>query len=118
MKMKSEIIIDVDQDALWQVFDDSDRLEEWQPQLSLTEQRKPNFIAGICATRWSKAIVVYHLEPLDENSTKCIVHGNHQFKGLKKLASIFVRQAILNQTEESLQRLKLLAETADSGHRE
>jgi hypothetical protein len=115
MKVKSEIDIDVDQEALWRVFEDSEKLEEWQPALEITEQRKPNFMAGICTTRWSKAVVVYHTEPQGENSTKCVVHGNHQFGGLKKLASVFLRQTILNLTEADLQRLKLLAETADNG---
>lgn len=117
MKVKSEINIGLDQEALWRVFDDSAKLEEWQPQLTVTEQRKPNFIAGICTTRWSQAVVVYHLEPQGENGTKCTVHGNHQFKGLKKLASLFVRQTILNQTEADLQRLKLIAETGNNGNR-
>lgn len=117
MKVKSEINIDLGQDALWQMFESSDKLEEWQPQMTVTERCKPNFIAGICTTRWSKAVVVYHLEAQGEVSTKCIVHGNHQFKGLKKLASLFARQAILNQTEADLQRLKLLAETANKGNR-
>jgi len=117
MKVKSDIVIDVDQDTLWRVFENADKLEEWQPQLTISEQRKPKFIAGICTTRWSKAVVVYHMEKHANNRTRCIVHGNHQFEGLKKLASVFVRQAILNQTDEDLQRLKLLAETKDNGPR-
>lgn len=118
MKVKSEIDIDLGQEALWQVLDDSDKLAKWQPQLAVTEQRKPNFIAGICTTRWSEAVVVYHLEPQGKDRTKCIVHGNHQFKGLKKLASVFVRQTILNQTEADLERLKLIAETGNNGNRQ
>ena len=118
MKVKSEIVIDVARETLWRVFDDPDKLKEWQPQLAITEQSKPNFIAGIVTTRWSKAVVVYHLETHANNRTRCIVHGNHQFKGLKKLASMFVRQTILDGTENDLQRLKQLAEAKDNGHRE
>lgn len=112
MKVKTEIIIDADREYVWRVIARADNLSRWQPTLVLTEKREPNFMAGIYESPWSRAIVVYHFERHDENSTQLVVYANHHFKGLKRLLYIFVRQAILNRTEEDLQRCKLLIETA------
>ena len=115
MKVKAEITIDADRESVWRAFDDPDTLSKWHSALTVTERGKPGFIAGVDETSLSKAIVVYHFEVLDENSTRIIVYANHQFTGLRKLTSVFLRRTILNRADEDLQRCKLLIETGAAG---
>ncbi|MDH3554163.1 MAG: SRPBCC family protein [Gammaproteobacteria bacterium] len=113
--MKAEIIIDADRESVWRAFENPDTLSQWQPALTVTEWGKPGFIAGVHESARSKAIVVYHFEVLDENSTQVVVYAKHEFTGLRKLSSIFLRQAILHRTNEDLQCCKLLIETEAAG---
>lgn len=78
---------------------------------SMTEKRKPDFMAGIYESRWSKAVIVNHFQKLDDNKTLWVVYANHRFKGMKKLMSLFIRKSIRRRTEEDLQRFKLLVES-------
>jgi len=78
---------------------------------AMTEKRKPDFMAGIYESPSSKAVIVNHFEKLDDSRTRWIMYANHQFKGIMKLISIFVRKAICQRTEEDMQRFKLLVES-------
>ena len=111
MKVKTDIVIDAGPEAVWSVFDDAEHMSRWQPTFTITEKRKPSFVAGIYESPWSKAIVVYHFEAIEENRTRWSVFANHQFSGIRKLTAAFNRNAILSHTEEDMQRLKLLVET-------
>lgn len=115
MKVKAEITIDADRESVWRAFDDADTLSKWQPALTVTERGKPGFIAGVYESSGSKAVVVYHFEVPDENSTRIILYANHQFSGLRKLASVFLRRTMLSRAEQDLQQCKLLIETGAAG---
>lgn len=78
---------------------------------TMTEKRKPDFMAGIYDSNFGKAIIVNHFAALDENKTQWVVYANHQFKGMMKLMSIFMRKSICRRTEEDMQRFKLLVES-------
>lgn len=110
MKVKAEIIIDADRDAVWRQLDNADAMPKWRPT-TITERRKPDFLAGIYESNASKAIVVNHFEKMDAKQTRWVVYANHQFKGLMKIKSIFSHNTILKQTEQDMQRFKLLVES-------
>jgi len=78
---------------------------------TMTEKRKPDFMAGIYDSNLGKAIIVNHFATLDENKTQWVVYANRQFKGMMKLMSIFMRKSICRRTEEDMQRFKLLVES-------
>ena len=111
MKVKTDIVIDAAPEDVWHVFDDAEQTSGWQPTLTITEKRRPSFVAGIYESPWSKAIVVYHFEAIEDNRTRWSVFANHQFSGVRKLTAVFNRNAILKQTEDDMQRLKLLVES-------
>lgn len=108
--MKLEIIIDADRDTVWREFENGSEKSKWQPTL-VTERREPDFIAGISESEWSKAIVVNHFDKIDADRTRWVFYANHQFKGLRKLAAIFVRNSIGKRTEDNMQRFKLSVES-------
>ena len=111
MKVKTDVVIDAGPEEVWRIFDDADHMARWQPTLTITEKRKPSFVAGVYESPWSKAVVVYHFEALDENRTRWSLFANHQFSGIGKLTALFNRNSILKRTEDDMQQLKLLVET-------
>ena len=111
MKVKTDIIIDADPESVWRVFDDDKHMSTWQPTFTVTDKRKPSFVAGFYDSPWSKAVVVYHFEALGEQQTRWSVFANHQFSGAQKILSLFARNKILRRTENDMQQLKLLIET-------
>jgi uncharacterized protein YndB with AHSA1/START domain len=78
---------------------------------TMTEKRKPAFMAGIYESAWSKAVVVNHFQQIGDNRTLWIVYSNHNFKGLMKFIWIFFRKAIRERTETSMEHFKLLVES-------
>lgn len=91
------------------VYDENGR--ELVMRETMTEKRKPDFMAGNYETDWGKAIIVNHFEALGDNSTQWIVYANHQFKGMMKLMAIFIKKSICTRTEDDMQRFKLLVES-------
>ena len=79
---------------------------------TMTEKRKPDFMAGSYDSTWSKAVIVNHFEAVGDDQTRWIIYANHQFKGLYKIVGLFLRKAISGRTDEWMQRFKLLVESS------
>lgn len=110
MKVKVEIIIDADRDTVWGQLDRAGDQQLWQPT-TVTEKRKPDFLAGVYEGDAVKAIVVNHFEVIDGGRTRWLVYANHQFSGMMKLRSLFSPGAVRKRTEDDMQRFKLLVES-------
>lgn len=78
---------------------------------TITEIRRPDFIASIYEAKWSKSIVVNHFETLGNNQTLWVNHARHEFRGLMKLMAPFIRKSICKRSENDMQRFKLLVES-------
>jgi len=78
---------------------------------TITEKRKPDFMAGIYESAVGNALIVNHFEAIGENTTRWAVYANHRFKGIMKLLALFAGKSVRNRTEADLQRFKLLVET-------
>ena len=113
MKIQTEIIIDADRETVWRVFEDPEKLANWQSAstLQVTEKRKPDFVAGTYQSDNGTAIVVNHFEELPDGTTKWATWWNYTFTGLQRFVAPFKRKAIINQIEEDLNRFKLFVES-------
>ena len=78
---------------------------------TITEKRRPDFMAGIYEARRSKSLIVNFFEAVDGNRTRWVSHANHSFSGIMKLMTPFIRKAICKRTESDMQRFKLLVES-------
>ena len=78
---------------------------------TITEKRAPDFLAGTYDSDWSTAQVVNHFESISDELTRWTVYSRHNFKGLMKIMSLFVRKAIEERNDDWLQRFKLLVES-------
>ena len=126
MKLKFEVLIDADPTAVWAAFDDSDRLQSWQPTLvsfthrsgepghpdaiselvyeekgrriimteTITEHRKPDFMAGIYESSQGTSLIVNTFEKVDERHTRWTAWHNMRFKGTAKLFAIFLQKSV------------------------
>ncbi|MDJ0758316.1 MAG: hypothetical protein QNJ19_02915 [Woeseiaceae bacterium] len=111
MKTQHEIIIDAPRDAVWDAFArgaDAAVLDD------ITEQRKPDFLAGTAVIRGGRAVIVGHFADHGESGTKVTVYANRFFKGIAKLTSVVRGDALKNDIDRKLDRLKLAIETARS----
>ena len=111
VKTQHEIIIDAPRDAVWDAFAkgaDAAVIDE------ITEQRKPDFLAGTAVIRGGRAIVVGHFADHGDSGTRVTVYANRFFKGLAKLTSIVRGDALQKDIDQKLDRLKLAIETARS----
>lgn len=143
MKLKFELIIDADREAVWEAFDNADHMQRWQRTLvsyehrsgepgvpgsvaklvydvngrrtimteTISEHRKPVFMAGIYETSHSTTLVFNTFEQIDEQHTRWVAWTNMNFKGLMRLTSIFLIKSIRRRTEDDMQRFKLMVET-------
>ena len=91
------------------VFDEDGR--EVIMTQTITEKRAPDFLAGSYDSAWSTAHVVNHFTSIDDNLTRWTVYSRHNFKGLMKIMSLFVRNSIEERNDDWLQRFKLLVES-------
>lgn len=78
---------------------------------TVTEKRKPDFMAGLYDSAWSNAIIVNHFEAVGNNRTRWVFYANHQFKGFFKIIGWIFRKSLLGRTENYMQRFKLLVES-------
>jgi hypothetical protein len=78
---------------------------------TITEKRRPAFMAGIYESEWGKSLVVNYFEPVGENQTRWVGHAHHAFRGIRKLVSPFMRKKICGRTDGDMQRFKLLVES-------
>ena len=78
---------------------------------TLTEKRRPDFMAGVYESQWGNAVIVNYFESIDDKKTRWVGHANHTFKGFMKLMTFFIRKKICERTEADMQRFKLLVES-------
>ncbi len=78
---------------------------------TITEKRRPDFMAGFYEAKWSKSLIVNYFETVDDNKTRWVSHANHNFSGIMKLMTPFVRKTICRRTESDMARFKLLVES-------
>ena len=82
---------------------------------TVTERRKPNFMAGTYDNDRATSLIVNHFEEIDEDTTRFVSYSNMNFKGIMKILSLFVARSIRARVEADLSRFKLLAETEAAG---
>ncbi len=82
---------------------------------TVTERRKPHFMAGTYDNDRATSLIVNHFEEIDDNTTRLISYSNMNFKGIMKILSLFVARSIRARFEADLSRFKLLAETEAAG---
>ncbi len=82
---------------------------------TVTERRKPQFMAGIYDSARATSLIVIHLEEIDDNTTRFVSYTNMKFKGMMKIMSVFVAKSIRDRAEADLNRFKLLVETDAAG---
>ena len=78
---------------------------------TMTEKRKPDFMAGFYDSAWSKATIVNHFEATDHGGTRWVMYANHQFKGFFRILGWMFRKSIRGRTDDWMQRFKLLVES-------
>jgi uncharacterized protein YndB with AHSA1/START domain len=82
---------------------------------TVTERRKPHFMAGTYDNDRATSLIVSHFEEIDDNTTRFISYSNMNFKGIMKILSLFVARSIRARVEADLSRFKLLVETQAAG---
>ena len=82
---------------------------------TVTERRKPHFMAGTYDNDRATSLIVNHFEEIDDNTTRSISYSNMNFKGIMKILSLFVARSIRARVEADLNRFKLLVETEAAG---
>ena len=82
---------------------------------TVTERRKPHFMAGTYDNDRATSLIVNHFEEIDANTTRFISYSNMNFKGIMTLLSLFVARSIRARVEADLSRFKLLVETEAAG---
>jgi uncharacterized protein YndB with AHSA1/START domain len=116
MKIKINIVIDADRETVWQTLDSSDNTERWQPMLqTVTERRKPDFLAGTYESTMGNAVVVNHFEDAGDGTTRWNMYANHQFRGIYRLIGIFLASSIRKRNEDVMNKFKLFTETEAAG---
>ncbi len=78
---------------------------------TVTERRKPQFMAGIYESARTTSLIVIHLEEIDDNTTRFVSYTNMKFKGIMRILSLFVGNSVRIRAEADLNRFKLLVET-------
>jgi len=81
---------------------------------TITERRKPDFMAGVYETDFGKSLVVNRFEAIDENTTRWLSWCNFSFKGVMRFMSLFLAGSIRKRTEADMGRFKLLVETENA----
>ncbi len=82
---------------------------------TVTERRKPHFMAGTYDNDWATSRIVNHFEEIDDDTTRFVSYTNMNFKGIMKIMSVFVSRSIRARVEADLNRFKLLVETEAAG---
>ena len=82
---------------------------------TVTERRKPHFMAGTYDNDRATSLIVNQFEEIDANTTRFISYSNMNFKGIMKILSLFVARSIRARVEADLSRFKLLVETEAAG---
>jgi hypothetical protein len=91
------------------VYDENGR--ELVMSETITERRRPDFMAGIYTTKGRKSLIVNYFEIIEGDKTRRVRHANHNFSGFMKLVSPFIRKTIFDRTDNDMQRFKLMIES-------
>ena len=78
---------------------------------TVSERRKPDFLAGAYDNDWAKTIIVNHFEELDGGRTRWISYCNYRFKGFMRIMALFVAGSIKRRVNDDMNRFKLMVET-------
>jgi uncharacterized protein YndB with AHSA1/START domain len=78
---------------------------------TITENRRPDFMAATYEARWGESLIVNYFEAVDGNKTRWVSHANHDFNGIMKLLTPFMRMRICKRAESDMGRFKLLVES-------
>ncbi|MDH4048867.1 MAG: SRPBCC family protein [Gammaproteobacteria bacterium] len=81
---------------------------------TITERRKPDFLAGIYETEFGKTLVVNRFESIDDNTTRWQSWCNFKFRGVMRFFCLFLAGSIRKRTEADMGRFKLLVETENA----
>ena len=117
MKFRHEIVIDADQQSVWEAFDNPANRKVTLIE-TVTERRAPHFMAGTYESDVGNALIVNHFEDAGDGRTRWAVYGNHSFKGIFRFLGIFFAGAIRKRNEDMMNNFKLLAETKQAEHNE
>lgn len=91
------------------VYDENGRKIEMTE--TVTERRKPDFMAGIYETRHGSTLIVNTFEATDDRHTRWTVWSNMNFHGFMKIIAVFIIKSLRRRTEDDMQRFKLMVET-------
>lgn len=78
---------------------------------TITERRKPDFLASTYEADHGTTIIVNHFEAVDDNTTRWTCWCNFTFRGMMKFMSILVGGTIRKRTEGDMARFKLMVES-------
>jgi hypothetical protein len=78
---------------------------------TITERRKPDFLARTYESKVAKTLIVNHFEAVDENLTRWTSWCNFTFRGFMRIMSLFVSGMIRKRTRADMERFKLMVET-------
>ncbi len=108
LKSQHQIIIDAPRDVVWAAFCSGQHtclIDE------ITEERKPDFVAGTADSRGCRAIIVGHFANAGPDATRITVYANRFFTGLRKLTSVLSGRSLKQDIDDKLGRLKLAIES-------
>lgn len=117
MKFRHEIVIDADQQSVWEAFDDPANRKVTLIE-TVTERRAPHFMAGTCESHVGNALVVNHFEDAGDGRTRWAMYGNHSFRGIFRFLGIFLAGSIRKRNEDMMHNFKLFAETKQAERNE
>ena len=144
MKMKQNIEVDAPRETVWDAIVDPSNRPRWQSELSalepvsgdpgavgfvarrivrdgstaglesVSEARRPDFVAFIVEEDDKKTLIVHTLTAAGDG-TRWQAFSNTGFRGLARLTSLFSAGRLREQLENDLQRCKLMIESDAAG---
>lgn len=82
---------------------------------SITEVRRPDFLAVIVEDDASRSLVVNTFTQTAADRTRWALWSNTRFRGLAKLGALFRAGSKRERTEYDMHRFKLMVESEDAG---
>ena len=117
MKFRHEVVIDADQQLVWEAFDDLANMKVSLIE-TVTERREPHFMAGTYESDAGNALIVNHFEDAGAGRTRWAMYGNHSFRGIFRFLGIFFADSIRKRNEDMMNNFKLFAETKQAERNE
>ena len=114
MKLKAQVLIDADPDAVWRIFNRSDVIAEHVG--TVTEAREPDLVMGLWQGERSSAVVVNHFESISPAQTRWVAYWNFTLQGVRKLKAVFGAGSMESDLQDRMERFKLRVETELQQH--